>query len=59
MKALSQLAGVLILILAGLGTLAVAGPALGRLISALIPLVLVVSISLAILRVIWVYTRRW
>ena len=53
-KALSSLA----LVVAGLVALAAVGPALARLISALVPLVLVVGVVAAVLRVVWFHTRR-
>jgi hypothetical protein len=43
----------------GLAALAVAGPALARLASALVPLVLVGGVVAAVLRLVWTYTRRW
>jgi hypothetical protein len=45
--------------IAGLVAVAVAGPALTKLASALVPLVLVVGIVTAVLRLAWCYTRRW
>lgn len=43
----------------GLAALAVASPALARLISALVPLVLVAGIVAVVLRLVWSYTRKW
>lgn len=57
MKALGQLAGVLILILAGLLALGAVGPRIAQIIGALVPLVLVVGVVVAVLRVVWFYTR--
>lgn len=58
-SAVSKVASVLVLIVVGLAALAVAGPALTRLIAALVPLVLVGGIVSAVLRVVWSYTRKW
>lgn len=44
---------------AGLVAVAVAGPALTKIVGALVPLVLVVGIVTAVLRLVWSYTRRW
>jgi hypothetical protein len=44
---------------AGLVAVAVAGPALTKITDALVPLVLVVGIVVAVLRLVWCYTRRW
>jgi hypothetical protein len=38
---------------------AVFGPALSRLAEALVPVVLVVGLVVAVLRVLWFYTNRW
>jgi hypothetical protein len=43
----------------GLVALAIAGPMLTRLASALVPLVLVVGVVAAVLRLIWSHTRKW
>jgi hypothetical protein len=43
----------------GIVALAVAGPALARVGHALVPLVLVVGIVVAVLRLVFAYTRRW
>ena len=48
----------LTLAVVGLVAIAAVGPALARLISALVPLVLVVGAVAAVLRTVWVYTRR-
>ncbi len=42
----------------GLVAIAAVGPALARLVSALVPLVLVVGVVAAVLRTVWFYTRR-
>jgi hypothetical protein len=56
-KALGQLAGVLVLILAGLVALNAVGPRIAQIIGALVPLVLTVGVVVAVLRVVWWYTR--
>lgn len=43
----------------GLVAFAAAGPALTRLIAAIVPLVLVAGIVAALLRLVWSYTRKW
>jgi hypothetical protein len=49
----------LLLVVVGLWLLYVATPALTRLAGALVPLVLVVGIVVAALRIVWAATRRW
>lgn len=56
---MKALVSTLFLIVAVLATVAVAAPALTRLLGALVPLVLVAGIVAAVLRLIWAYTRRW
>jgi hypothetical protein len=43
----------------GLAALITAGPTILRLVQALVPLVLVIGVMAIVLRVVWVYTRRW
>jgi hypothetical protein len=45
------------LVVVTLAALAFAGPALAKLVTALVPLVLVAGIVVAVLRVMWFYTR--
>ncbi len=45
------------LLVVGLIAIAVSGPALARLASALVPLVLVAGIVVALLRAVWFFTR--
>jgi hypothetical protein len=47
------------LLAVGLVALVAAGPTLVSLAEALVPLVLVVGVVVAVLRVVWFYTRRW
>jgi hypothetical protein len=49
----------LLLVVAALWVLIEATPAIARLTGALIPLVLVIGIVVAVLRVVWAATRRW
>jgi hypothetical protein len=49
----------LLLGVASLWLLVAATPAITRLTGALIPLVLVVGIVVAVLRLVWAATRRW
>jgi hypothetical protein len=49
----------LLLVVLLLWLLIAATPALTRLAGALVPLVLVVGIVVAVLRVVWAATRRW
>lgn len=56
---MTKLVSVLVLVVFGLVVLAVASPALARLASALVPLVLVVGVVVAVLRLVWSATRRW
>ena len=43
----------------GLAALIAAAPAITKLADALIPLVLVIGVVIAVLRVVWAATRRW
>ena len=45
--------------LLGLVVLTAAGPILIRLVNALVPLVIVVGIVVAVLHLVFTYTRRW
>jgi hypothetical protein len=47
----------LVFVIVGLATLAAEGPGLARLVDAVIPLVLVIGIVVAVLRLVWWYTR--
>jgi hypothetical protein len=53
----NKLIPTVLLVIVGLVALADAGPALARLIGALVPLVLVVGVVAAVLRLVWFYTR--
>jgi hypothetical protein len=55
----TKLLSTLAMVVMGLVALAVIGPTLTRLIGALVPLVLVVGVVAAFLRIVWTYTRRW
>ncbi len=54
---MNKLVSTLIIMVVGLATLAAAGPALARVVAALVPLVLVVGVVVAVLRLVWFYTR--
>jgi hypothetical protein len=54
---MTKLLSTLVLLLAGLASLSLAGPALARLAGALVPLVLVIGVVVAVLRLVWFYTR--
>jgi hypothetical protein len=56
---MNKLISALVFMVVGLAALAVASPALARLTSALVPLVLVIGIVVALLRLVWWYTRKW
>jgi hypothetical protein len=56
---MNKLISVLVFMVVGLAALAVASPALARLTAALVPLVLVVGVVAAVLRLVWFHTRRW
>jgi hypothetical protein len=53
----NRLIQTLLLVFAGLAVLAAAGPELGRLAGALVPLVTVLFVGAAVLRIVWFYTR--
>jgi hypothetical protein len=54
---MNKLTSTVLLVIVGLVALADAGPTLTRLIGALVPLVLVLGVVVAVLRVVWWYTR--
>jgi hypothetical protein len=54
---MNRLASTVLLVIVGLVALADAGPTLTLLVGALVPLVLVVGVVVAVLRVVWFYTR--
>ena len=54
---MNKLVEALLLGIVVLVALAAGGPALSRLITALVPLVLVVGIVVAVLQLVWFYTR--
>ncbi len=56
---MNRLAQCLLLAFVGLVVLAAAGPTLTKLAGALVPLVLVVGVVVAGLRLVWCYSRRW
>jgi len=56
---MNKLIQALLLGIAGLAALIAAGPTITKLVGALIPLVLVVGVVVAVLRVVWAATRRW
>jgi hypothetical protein len=47
----------LLLVIVGLAALTAVGPALAKLVTALVSLVLVLGIVVAVLRLVWWYTR--
>jgi hypothetical protein len=53
----NKLVQALLLVIVGLVVLAAAGPTISRLITALVPLVLVVGIVVAVLQLVRFYTR--
>jgi hypothetical protein len=55
--AMTKLASMLLVVVVGLAALSAAGPTLIRIIGALVPLVLVVGVVIAVLRLVWFYTR--
>jgi hypothetical protein len=56
---MTKLISTLAIVVLGLAALAAVGPALAKLVAALVPLVLVAGIVAAVLRLVWFYTRRW
>ena len=54
---MTKLLSTVMLLVVGLAALAVAGPALGKLVSALVPFVVVAGVVAALLRWVWWYTR--
>jgi hypothetical protein len=54
---MTKLISTLVLLVVGLVALGSVGPSLTRLVSALVPLVLVVGIVVAVLRLVWFHTR--
>ena len=56
---MNKLLSTLAVVVLGLVALAAAGPTLAHLIAALVPLVLVVGVVAAVLRMVWAATRHW
>ena len=54
---MNKLISTLAVVVVGLVALGAVGPALARLAGALVPLVLVVGTVVAVLRLVWFYTR--
>jgi hypothetical protein len=54
---MTKLISTLALVVVGLVALGSVGPSLTRLINAFVPLILVVGIVVAVLRLVWFYTR--
>jgi hypothetical protein len=55
----TKLVSTLAVVILGLVALGAVGPRIAVILNALVPVILIVSISAAVLRIIWVYTRRW
>jgi hypothetical protein len=53
----TKLISTLAIVVLGLVALGAVGPRLAQIIEALVPLVLVVGVIVAVLRVVWFYTR--
>lgn len=49
----------LAIVVLGLVALGTVGPRIAQLVGALVPLVLVVGVVAAVLRLVWFHTRRW
>jgi hypothetical protein len=47
------------LVLLGLAVLGTVGPGIAVVLNALVPVVLVAAVAVAVLRVVWWYTRKW
>ena len=56
---MSKPASNLLLGFVALAALIAAGPTIAKLVGVLIPLVLVIGVVVAVLRVVWAATRRW
>jgi hypothetical protein len=56
---MTKLVTTLAVVVLGLVALGAVGPRITQLMGALVPLVLVVGIVVAVLRLVWFYTRRW
>lgn len=54
---MTKLISTLAVVVLGLVALGAVGPRIAQIISALVPLVLVVGVVVAVLRVVWFYTR--
>lgn len=54
---MTKLLSTLVLVVVGLMMLSAAGPTIAHLVNALVPLVLVIGVVGAVLRVVWFYTR--
>jgi hypothetical protein len=56
---MTKLVTTLAVVVLGLVALGAIAPRIAQIMSALVPLVMVVGIVAAVLRVVWFYTRRW
>ncbi len=54
---MTKLVSALTIVVLGLVALGAVGPRIAQIIGALVPLVLVVGVVVAVLRVVWFYTR--
>jgi hypothetical protein len=54
---MTKIVSTLLVVVVGLAAISAAGPTLTRLVGALVPLVLVVGVVIAVLRLVWFYTR--
>lgn len=54
---MTKIAQASLVVIVGLAALSAVGPTLVRVIGALVPLVLVIGVVIAILRLVWFYTR--
>jgi hypothetical protein len=56
---MTKLASALAVVILGLVALGAVGPRIAEVIGALVPLVLVVGVVVAVLRLVWWRTRKW
>jgi hypothetical protein len=55
----TKLASTLAAVILGLAALGAVGPRIAAILNALVPVILVATISAGVLRAVWFYTRRW
>lgn len=56
---MTKLVSTLALVILGAAAIGAVAPGITAILNALVPMILVIAISAAVLRAVWWYTRRW